>query len=75
MKFPLYSRVTLAVDLPTKGLPGRDVATMVQHHAAPTSASKPGDSLKVFNVVRETLVMVTLRNRRSKRCGRMRSRA
>ena len=58
MKFPLYSRVALAVDLPAEGIRRGDVATIVEHHAA--AAGEAGYSLEVFNAVGETLAVVTL---------------
>ena len=60
MKFPLFSRVALAVDLPAEGIRRGDVATVVEHHAAPKSAMEPGYSLEVFNAIGETLAVVTL---------------
>ncbi len=60
MKFPLYSRVALAVDLPAEGICRGDVATIVEHHAAPKAGGEPGYSVEVFNAVGETLAVVTL---------------
>lgn len=60
MKFPLYSRVALAVDLPAEGIRRGDVATVVEHHAAPTAGGEPGYSVEVFNAVGETLAVLTL---------------
>lgn len=60
MKFPLYSRVALAVDLPEEGIRRGDVATIVEQHAAPAAGGEPGYSLEVFNAVGETLAVVTL---------------
>ncbi len=60
MKFPLYSRVALAVDLPTEGIRCGDVATVVEHHAAPVPGGEAGYSVEVFNAVGETLAVLTL---------------
>lgn len=60
MKFPLYSRVALAVDLPQEGMRAGDIATVVEHHAAPGPGSEPGYSVEVFNAIGETLAVLTL---------------
>lgn len=60
MKFPLYSRVALAVDLPEEGIRRGDVATVVEYHAAPSTETEAGYSIEVFNAVGETLAVLTL---------------
>ena len=60
MKFPLYSRVALDVDVPTEGIRRGDVATIVEHHASPAPGVEPGYSVEVFNAVGETLSVLTL---------------
>lgn len=60
MKFPLYSRVALTVDLPAEGVRRGDVATIVEHHSAPAAGIEPGYSVEVFNAIGETLAVVTL---------------
>lgn len=60
MKFPLFSRVALAVDLPTEGIRRGDVATVVEYHAAPEPSGEPGYTLEVFNAIGDTLAVVTL---------------
>ena len=60
MKFPLYSRVALAVDVPAKGICRGDLATVVEHHAAPAAGVEPGYSVEVFNAVGGTLAVLTL---------------
>jgi Domain of unknown function (DUF4926) len=60
MKFPLYSRVALTVDVPTEGIRRGDVATVVEWHPAPTAASEPGYTVEVFNALGETLAVLTL---------------
>jgi hypothetical protein len=60
MKFPLYSRVALTVDLPTEGIRRGDVATIVDHHTAPAAGIEHGYSVEVFNAIGETLAVLTL---------------
>jgi hypothetical protein len=60
MKFSLYSRVALAVDIPAEGIRCGDVATVVEHHASPAPGIEPGYSVEVFNAVGETLAVLTL---------------
>jgi hypothetical protein len=60
MKFPLYSSVALAVDIPTEGIRCGDVATIVEHHPAPAPGGAPGYSVEVFNAVGETIAVLTL---------------
>ena len=60
MKFPLYSRVALTVDLPAEGIRRGDVATDVEYHAAPAAGTEAGYSVEVFNAIGETLAVLTL---------------
>ena len=60
MKFPLYSRVALTVDLPAEGIRRGDVATIVEHHTAPAAGIESGYSVEVFNAIGETLAVLTL---------------
>lgn len=60
MKFPLYSRVALAVDLPTEGIRRGDVATVVDRHESPAAGVEPGYTVEVFNAIGETLAVLTL---------------
>ena len=60
MKFPLFSRVALAVDVPTEGIRRGDVATVVETHPAPTPAKEMGYSVEVFNALGDTLAVLTL---------------
>lgn len=60
MKFPLYSRVALTVDLPAEGIRRGDVATVVAYHAAPAAGTEAGYSVEVFNAIGETLAVLTL---------------
>lgn len=60
MKFPLYSRVALAVDIPAEGIRRGDVATVVESHPAPTADAEPGYSIELFNAIGDTLTVLTL---------------
>ncbi len=60
MKFPLHSRVALAVDLPAQGIRRGDVATVVDTHAAPPAEIEPGYSVEVFNAIGETRAVLTV---------------
>jgi hypothetical protein len=60
MKYPLYSRVALTVDVPADGIRRGDVATVVEHHAAPQAGGQSGYSVEVFNAVGDTVAVLTL---------------
>jgi hypothetical protein len=60
MKFLLYSRVALAVDLPTEGIRRGDVATVAERHLPSAPGGEPGYSVEVFNAVGGTLAVLTL---------------
>ena len=60
MKFEMFSRVALKINLPRHRLRRGDVATIVEHHRG-RSGQEPGYSLEVFNAVGETLAVVTVR--------------
>ena len=57
MKFPLYSRVALAVDLPGTGLRRGDVATTVEYYEG---GSENGYDLEVFNALGHTVAVVNV---------------
>ena len=59
MKFELFSRVALQIDLPQYGLRRGDVATIVDHHPV-SGGGEDGYSLEVFNALGETIVVVVL---------------
>ena len=59
MKFPLYSRVALAVDLPGAGLRRGDVATTVEYYEG-ESGSENGYDLEVFNALGHTVAVVNV---------------
>ena len=61
MKFPLFSRVALAADVPDEGIRRGDLATVVDHHAAPTPAGEPGYSVEIFNALGKMIAVLTLR--------------
>ena len=60
MKFKLFSRVALKVDVPDHRLRPGDVATVVEAHTG-RPGQEPGYSLEVFNAVGETVAVITLR--------------
>ena len=60
MAFELFSKVALAVDVPSHKLRKGDVATIVETHAG-LSREEPGYSLEVFSAIGETLAVVTVR--------------
>ena len=58
MKFPLYTRVALAVDLPEEGLRTGDVVTPVEYYEAPGKES--GYEVEAFNALGHTIAVVTV---------------
>jgi hypothetical protein len=60
MKYPLYSRVALADDLPKRRLRRGDVAVVVEYHPGRPN-QEPGYSLEIFNALGETVDVVTVR--------------
>lgn len=66
MKYGLYTRVALAVDLPpASDHPGilllrGDIATIVEHHDG-TAKYEPGYELEVFNALGDTVAVVSVR--------------
>ena len=60
MKFPLFSRVALAADVPGEGIRRGDIATVVDHHPAPTPGGEPGYSVEVFNALGKTIAVLTV---------------
>ncbi len=58
MKFPLYSRVAPAVDLPGAGLRRGDVATTVEYYEG--DGSENGYDLEVFNALGHTVAVVNV---------------
>ena len=58
VKFPLYSRVALAVDLPGAGLRRGDVATTVEYYVG--DGSENGYDLEVFNALGHTVAVVNV---------------
>ncbi len=58
MKFELFKEVVLLKDISAKGLKKGDVATIVEHH--PSEGSQDGYSLEVFNVLGDTISVVTV---------------
>jgi hypothetical protein len=58
MKYKLFEEVILREDIISKGLQKGDVATIVEHHPVPNG--EDGYSLEVFNVLGDTIAVVTL---------------
>ena len=60
MKYPLFTRVALADDLPKENLRRGDLATIVEYCEG-SSGQEPGYELEVFNAVGDTFAVVTAR--------------
>jgi len=60
MKYKLYTRMALSVDLLTHGLRRGDVATLVEHHPG-RPGQEDGYTLEVFNAIGDTVAVVTVR--------------
>jgi len=58
MKYKLFEEVILLEDVIQKGLRKGDVATIVEHHPVPEG--EDGYSLEVFNVLGDTIAVITL---------------
>ena len=58
MKYELFKEVVLLKDIPEKKLKKGDVATIVEHH--PSDIYGDGYSLEVFNVLGDTIAVVTV---------------
>ncbi len=57
MKFELFKRVALAVDMPQYGLKKGDVATVVDYLTSEITGEQ-GYALEVFNAVGETINVI-----------------
>ena len=58
MTYQLFEEVVLLEDIIEKGLLKGDVATIVDHHTV--SEGEDGYSLEVFNVLGDTIAVITL---------------
>lgn len=58
MKYKLFEEVVLKQDIPEKKLKKGDLATVVEHH--PASQGEDGYSLEVFNVLGDTIAVITV---------------
>jgi hypothetical protein len=58
MTYQLFEEVVLLEDVTEKGLLKGDVATIVEHHPVPDG--EDGYSLEVFNVLGDTITVITL---------------
>lgn len=59
MKFPLYTRIALAADIPQENLRRGDIATIVEYYEA-TAGKDCGYELEVFNAVGDTIAVITV---------------
>jgi len=59
MAFKLFTRVSLAEDLPEYGLNRGDLATIVERHEG-KPGQETGYSLEVFNAVGETIAVLVV---------------
>ncbi|MBW2000363.1 MAG: DUF4926 domain-containing protein [Deltaproteobacteria bacterium] len=59
MAYRLFTRVSLAEDIPEYGLHRGDIATIVEKHEG-KPGQEPGYSLEVFNAVGETIAVVVV---------------
>ena len=60
MKYPLFTRVALADDLPNENLRRGDLATIVEYYEG-SPGQEPGYELEIFNAVGDTFAVVTAR--------------
>jgi hypothetical protein len=58
MAYKLFNEIVLTKDIPGKRLKKGDVATIVDHH--PVSNGEDGYSLEVFDVLGNTIAIITL---------------
>ncbi|NJN92580.1 MAG: DUF4926 domain-containing protein [Anaerolineales bacterium] len=58
MSYQLFEEVVLREDVIEKGLLKGDVVTIVEHHSWPDG--EDGYSLEVFNVLGDTIAVITL---------------
>lgn len=58
MAYKLFEEIILTKDIPEKRLKKGDVATIVDHH--PVSNDEDGYSLEVFDVLGNTIAVITL---------------
>ena len=58
MNYKLFAEVALNKDIPEKKLKKGDLATVVDYH--PVSEGEDGYSLEVFNVLGDTIAVITV---------------
>jgi hypothetical protein len=58
MKYPLFTQVVLARDIPEDALKKGDLATVVDHHPVP--GGEDGYSLEVFNALGDTVAVTVV---------------
>jgi len=59
MTYKLFTRVSLAENIPEYGLHKGDLATIVERHEG-TSGKETGYSLEIFNAVGETIAILVV---------------
>ncbi len=59
MKYPLYSRIVLAKDIPAENLKRGDLATIVEYYEG-RPEQEPGYELEVFNAVGDSVAVVSV---------------
>ncbi len=60
MKYPLFSRIALAEDLPKEKFRRGDVATVVEYYEG-NPEQEPGYELEIFDAVGGTIAVATVR--------------
>jgi len=58
MRYKLFEEIVLTKDIPGKNLKSGDVATIVEYH--PASGGEDGYTLEIFNVLGDTIGVVTV---------------
>jgi hypothetical protein len=58
MKYKLFEEIALSKDIPGKNLKKGDVAAIVEYH--PAADGEDGYSLEVFNVLGDTIAVITV---------------
>lgn len=58
MKYPLFTDMALARDVPAHGLMRGDVVRLVEHHVSPDGVE--GYSVEVLNAIGDTVVVTTV---------------
>lgn len=59
MKFPLYSEIALAENLPKYGFCKGDVGTIVEYYEG-SAGNEPGYSVEIFNAIGDVIKVITV---------------